>query len=420
MLNFIERLKKAKKHIQRELIHSFLGDDVGGEIASGILHKMNEFFGLHSIASFLPFQFYYAESELYHMDNSKGMFLEATPMIGATDDNAEVFYNLLQRVLPEGTIVQFLLYASPNIGVTLDQYIHTREHASEILKRNAEKRVEFFKKGVFKSLIPGQQHVLRDYQLYITLVFDNTLEISELNMQSYRNRLVGTLKGMGVSTAMVQPVQFLQLIDSLLRPKEALNPHDYHWDELKPLAKQLVNPEYTHKVTSKRIIVNENDFEIRNFRVADFPKRAVHLYEMRDLIGDLFDDNCKIGCPFSLSFIIKICYQNEERRIAQIRAPRANQRAMMIGRISPKAIEEAIDARVIVKQIEDFERLVLVDFQVSLYYKKNEGDEHEATLMNVFQAPVKKWRLIKNHLLQLTSLLAHLPLAQSHLLFNEL
>lgn len=416
----MQNLKKIKSGFKKSIKKSLLGNDEIGTVESGILHNMNKVFGLNSISSLLPFQFYDAESEIFHNNESKGVLLEARPMSGASEDHAEVLYNFLQRILPEGAIVQFLLHASPNIGHELDAYAFERQNHSQILEKNAKHRSAFFKKGAYKSLIPGQNIVLRDYKLYITLVFDNALGLSDAAIQSYANRLIGTLKGMGVQAKSMHPEQFLSLIDGLLRPYQSVYPTEFSHSGVHTLSEQLSAPNHSHKITAQRIVVDEGEFEMRSFRVADFPRQPVSLYEMGDLIGSVFDNNSRIGCPFFYSFIIKIAHQAKEREMANLRAPRANQRAMMIGRLSPKAIEHAQEARDIVKQFQDGERLVLADFQVVLYYPAGQGDEHEAALMNVFQAPAKKWRLVKNNMLQMVALMAHLPLSQSFGLFNDL
>ena len=373
-----------------------------------------------SIANWFQYDYFNPETEIFKLKQAQGIVLEATPMVGASDDNAEALYNLLQRVLPEGTIVQFLLYASPHLGTEFDAYLKERKGHHPLLEKKAEYRVNYLKKGVHQTLIPGQEAVLRDYRLVVSLVFDNQLGLSESKILSLSNSLMGTLKGMGIPAKKLGPDLLMSWVDCLLRPNSHLYPEQFRWNELDDMSRQLGAPNQYHALAKNKIMVNEGEWEIRNYRVSEFPKEPVHLYEMSDLIGSQFDNNTRIGCPFSYSFIMKICNQQEERRVAQIRAPRAAQRAAMIGKFSPKAIEEAQEAREIVKQLENFERLVLVDFQATLYYQKGTGDIHETNLMNVFQGSAKKWHLVKNHMLQMVSLLAHLPLAQNNEVFKDI
>lgn len=408
------------KKLKEKINQTFFSDIGDLPFSPGLLDNFTTHLNLHSISQWLPYDYYNSETEIFHLKQAKGIVLEAVPMVGASDDNAEALYNLLQRVLPEGTIIQFLLYASPHLGSEFDGYTQDRNGNHPLLEKNAEYRVKYLKKGAHQTLIPGQEAILRDYRLFVTLVFDNQLSISESKILSLRNNLMGTLKGMGIPARKLEPEGLMSVVDSLLRPNSSLKPQDFKWNELQDIASQLAAPHQYHALTKNKIMVNDGDWEIRNYRISDFPSEPVHLYEMADLIGSQFDNNTRIGCPFSFSFIIKICNQAEERRVAQIRAPRAGQRAAMIGKFSPKAIDEAQEARAIVKQLENFERLVLVDFQATLYYQKGIGDHHETNLMNVFQGTAKKWRLVRNNMLQMVSLLAHLPLAQNHQFFKEM
>lgn len=416
----MEQCKQAKQKIKKRLTKAFFGDDVGGKIGSGILHQMNTLFGLHSISALLPFQFYDFDAQIYHMQHAKGILLKSSPMTGASNDNAEAIYNLLQRILPEGSIVQIMLYASPYVGEALDSYAALRQSHVDILEKNAEYRIKFLKQGAYQSLVNGQNYVLRDFQSYISIVFDNKMELSVSEIHAYSQRVIGVLEGIKVYATSVLPEGFLQLVDALLRPKGSVYPKEYHYDELRTLSEQLASPEESHKVTSQRIIVNEGDWEIRSFRVADFPKTPVHLYEMGDLIGSMFDNNAKIGCPFMISLTIYISDQSRFKDIGHYRGYRARQRAKQLGMDSPKAGDDASEAINILKQLEDNEKVVLGDFQVFLYCRPSDAHTHETALENVFQAPAKKWRLIKNTMLHMVSLLSHLPLAQSHQHFQDL
>jgi conjugal transfer ATP-binding protein TraC len=140
---------------------------------------------------------------------------------------------------------------------------------------------------------------------------------------------------------------------------------------------------------------------------------------MSDLIGNLFDPTAQIGCPFSLSCILRIGDQAKEQRVANARAFRSRQRAEKIARFSPQSVNDAHEARDIIQALEHHERLISLSFQVSLYCQNGEAEIQEAALLNVFQASTLKWQLSKNHLLQMVMFLGHLPLAQSQGLFED-
>lgn len=420
---FTKSLNKTKKVIEDFLKSSLLQDDER-PFQSGTLENLNKTLGLHSIAEYLPYESYNPDTEIYESKDAKGIVLEANPMVGASDNNIDAFYALLQRILPEGTILHCLLYASPFLGKSFDAFIKERQHPHPLIKRLAQKRVAFYQKGVHESLIAGQQTVLRDYQLLVCLVFDNALGCSDDQILNLKNSLISTLKGNGITSISLSPESFMQWVDALLRPSDALYPKPFHWNECDTIAHQLGAPHHARIMTPSKIFLydgeNQGKWQIRNFRVNHFRKYRPHLSEMSDLIGNLFDNTAQIGCPFSLSFIIQILKQSTEQDIAATRAFRAMQRAEKLAKHSQKAVNDAADARAIMRAIEDKERVVSVSFQVSLYCKTENADEQEAALMNVFQASNFKWQLVKNYLAQMVMLLAHLPLGQNHAMMKEL
>ena len=416
-MNFFERFKLV---ISGGIENYIFGDDVGGKIQSGVMHRLNAFLGLHPISECLPYRTYDTETQLFHNTSAKGFLLKTHPMHGAGPNDDFLMYDLLQRLLPEGAMVQVLLYASPRIGAEFDAFANARQGRGAILEKNAEMRAAFFKKGAHRSIIPGQDYILRDFQLYFSVMFDETMRMPDKMLVSYRKRLASGFKSIGMRVETVEPTGLLSLVDELLRPSDSLYPSQLPWNPREELAVQLGTSPDTHRVTSQRIIVNEGDWEIRTFKVSQYPKNPVFLCEMSDYIGDLFANTKRIGCPFVYSFMIRILKQTDEGLKIQLRSRTALQRAKQMAASSQAAIEEAHFWRGIVAQSEKKERIVECAFQITLYCKKENADIEEANLTNVFQQGDKIWQLQKNTFLHFPSLLAHLPLAQSHHLFNDL
>ncbi len=416
-MNFFERFKLS---LSGSIEHYIFGDDVGGKIQSGVMHRLNNFLGLHPIAECLPYQSFDSKTKLFHNTSAKGFLLKTHPMQGAGPHDDVVMYDLLQRVLPEGAMVQVLLYASPRIGAQFDAFRNSRQGRGAVLEKNAEMRAAFFKKGALESIIPGQDYLLRDFQLYFSVMLDEVMRCTDETGVSFQKRLISGFKSMGVRVQVVGPEGLLSLVDELLRPSDNLYPSQLPWDPLEQLSTQIGTSPHTHKVTSQRILVNENDWEIRTFKVNNYPKTPVFLAEMSDTIGDLFSNTKRIGCPFVYSLLIRILKQSGEGLKIQLRSRTALQRARQMAANSQAAIEEANFWRGIVAQSEKKERIVECAFQITLYCKKGDADTQEANLTRVFQQGDKIWQLQKNTFLHFPSLLAHLPLAQSHHLFNDL
>jgi conjugal transfer ATP-binding protein TraC len=155
-------------------------------------------------------------------------------------------------------------------------------------------------------------------------------------------------------------------------------------------------------------------------RSANIPRTPYFYVKCQIILGIYLLIPKRIGCPFVYSFMIRILKQTDEGLKIQLRSRTALQRAKQMAASSQAAIEEAHFWRGIVAQSEKKERIVECAFQITLYCKKENADVEEANLTNVFQQGDKIWQLQKNTFLHFPSLLAHLPLAQSHHLFNDL
>ncbi len=410
-VNPSQKLKSFKKSL-KQFFSDALWQEEEKPIHVGKDLNLEEL-GLYPLNEYFQYDSYDEETGIYHCKNAKGIVCEAEPMDSASDNNMEALYTLLQRTLPEQTILQCLLYASPHLGETFDFYVKARVEHHPLTEKLAQQRAEFWKRGVFNSLIPGRQMILRDYKLLVCLVFDHELDLPDSKIFSLKEQLKGTLRNIDVRSHFVKPERLLQWVNTLLRPENVLYEKQPYYNELTSLSTLLASPHRQKRIFSDHILIDDGEWQIRNFRVEDYGKQSLHLAQMSDLIGHLFEYNAQIGCPFSLSFIVKICKASEENGKANRLSFRALQRAEMIGKFSPKAVRDANDARAIVSEIEKSERLALVSFNINLYCKTAEAPEHESSLMNVFQSSHCKWKIIKNFQLQGVMLLAHLPLGQN-------
>jgi conjugal transfer ATP-binding protein TraC len=170
-MNLSQYFTKTKKAFSDFLNTTLLQDDER-PLPSGTLAELNQALKLHSITEYLPYESYNPDAEIYECQNAKGVVLEVTPMVGASDNHIDAFYALIQRLLPEGTILHCILYASPYLGQSFDAFVEERKNPHPLIKRLAEQRIKFYQKGVHEALIPGQSAVLRDYRLLICLVFE--------------------------------------------------------------------------------------------------------------------------------------------------------------------------------------------------------------------------------------------------------
>ncbi|MFM8453415.1 MAG: type IV secretion system protein TraC [Gammaproteobacteria bacterium] len=406
----LSALKSLPKKIRRKLLDAFFQDDHDGHFESGLIHNMKDFLELNSLHNWLPYVAYDPEMKIFHNQYSKGIILQSDPIVGASDSDVSALYNFLQTTLPEGVIGQILLCASPFVGPELDAYILERSSSDLLFYSQASKRADFIKSAAKRSVFSHESNLIRDFRVYWTLIFDNELNLSDSAIDQLRSALIGTLSGIGVGCANVEPSEFLKVVAGLLRPNEDIYPEKLNWNPLETLSHQLAKPEYNYKITSKRLI--SDDYNITTYRLKDLPNNPLQLNDMGALIGSIFNNDWRLGCPFSLSLLFHIPDQQAEANYAKIRSLRADQRAGVMGRFSPTARKDASFAQAITKQVEDKNRLLEATLQVVLYTKPEKTQQHENELYSIFNAiPYKKIELARNNMLHGPLFLSVLPLS---------
>lgn len=294
-----------KKQTFSKLRNFFFGADNIGPLHSGILHRINKELDINSLSNFLAYDLYDPETQIFYMQKAKGCLLIAEPLSGAGPAEEENLYSLLQSALPEGTIVHFLLFGNPRVGNMLDRYAYARKDAHPLLRKNAQMRTDFLKQGVYKSLVPQQECVIRNFKLFISLVFDEELHLSEEQIIQYRDDLKGILTGMQMAHTVANADDLVEISDELLHPTDDIYPSTKSWNPLENISMQIAKGKYNYKADNNRIEIND-DWQIITFSVDQFPKHLEHLGIMHCLTGDLFKDVDRIGSPFALSLIVEI------------------------------------------------------------------------------------------------------------------
>ena len=106
----------------------------------------------HALLKCIHFDSYQPETNLFFNKKSKGFILEVYPLLGANEESINILTSLLTDVLPLETDLQFILWASPKIGETLDSFEEQRSKTGELYAWLAKKRTDYLREGAFNSL----------------------------------------------------------------------------------------------------------------------------------------------------------------------------------------------------------------------------------------------------------------------------
>ena len=422
-MNYVERVSQYIEHRTLQIEQFFkqvlyLDDKSANEgFDRCYLDQFNRRLGIHPISQFLPQRFYHPETELYTTSKGKGFAWKAVPLVGVEEDSIKSLHELFQLALPVGACGQVLLQASPKVGPLFDDYMTERQDASPLFQKLAHYRAAFAKKAALNHVL-GEPFLLRDYRLYISVHLDDKLGLSLDELKGIKSRVFSLLRTVHLQPQALSPSELINLAGELLRPNDSVYDQGARWDPVRPLNTQVVDPYYLRKPTSRRVGSPNTDWEIITFSVSDYPTPAPRLWDMGQMIGGLFNQS-RFECPFNLSFIFRIGDAKKEIKSPAMQTHNAETRAREQRGRSQDANRDNCAWVEINNQIQAEQKLINSHFQIQLHTQRGKRDDNIARMKDIVCSKMD-WRVERNDLVHLATLLCHLPLSQSAGVFKDL
>lgn len=370
----------------------------------------------HRLATLLPYERFDPETCLFFNEDSAGFMLEVTPAVGLGEHQLKVLNGLFTQGLKPGTSVQILLYASPNILPLLEHWAQARDtHTGDgaVFRFLADKRVDYLRRGNWRSLLSDQPMLVRDYRLFVSVVRPVSRSAGGGSENSWltrtREAIKGTLSSAGLSSRSVDADVFINLLDTILNPARDRRA-SLHWEDDRLLKEQVIAGDTLLLVGRDGLGLGYGDHivEVRPYSVRQYPQ-AWAGWGMSDLIGDLFSNTLRLPCPFLHTLTVHMPDQVSAAHGAKMKAARATQMAdSSMGRFLPAWRERKQDWDFVTRLVEDGHKLLQAHSQVILFAPQGEGDYAEQRLNALFES--RGWTLQKDRFTALHAFLSSLPL----------
>ncbi len=370
----------------------------------------------YRVADLLPYEAYDDATGLFYGEDAVGFMLELLPAAGGLSENqARVMNGLFTQGLPEGTVIQFLLYASPDIDPMLKAWVDARTEGG-IYRHLAERRAAYFRPANWQSLLSGQSLLLRHFRLFMTvsrpLPTNAGEEVGRLViewLQRTRASALGTLQSAEMVAWTADAGAFINFLDTILNP--ALHhPRQLLWQCNKPLREQVVAPDSLLQVgrDSFALIHEGVPVEVIPFSVRQYP-REWPAHRMAELIGDFYANTQRFGGPFLMTTTIHVPDAVDAESKARMKAVRATQMAgSPMGRFIPAWRERQEEWATTGKLLDAGHRILNSHFQLVLFARAGEAEQVCQQAQGLFSA--KGWSLSRDRFMPLPAFLSALPL----------
>jgi conjugal transfer ATP-binding protein TraC len=257
------------------------------------------------LSDFLPWLFADDDLRYLNMDNTEGYIWECIPL-AFSFPSIKKFESLLKAPIPEKTVIQFMLYADPNVSPILDRYRANKHMGSPLVQLNVEqytKHIENGNKGL-KALygIPT-----RDFRLFVTI--KNEHELSEEMVAIFEEGL----KSAGLAPRRMPPTRLIQWMRNYFNNPYVKQPNTY--DSNVPIRKQVIDADTVCDFTTAPAKIGDTYFRCMTPKI---PCGRIDSLKANSLLGGhkgIEDDQNQIACPFLYTMTIIVDDKSHKEEI---------------------------------------------------------------------------------------------------------
>lgn len=381
--------------------------DYGVSEDSPFLAQINQYFEHFPLSSLLPYRSYDEAKGLFYNENSTGFVFETSSMVGCDEERQREISGLFQTMLPEGSFIQFTLWADPRIGGVLKYWEAARLRQGGVLAKLASRRVEHLSQMVFN---PDAAQTVRNYRCIVSYSQTGKPEnpVDEQKILQLKEQIKTALNTLGMPVECWNADDLINTLDGILNFTKTTKPSNLKWNPYQSLETQIAVPGNSLQISKDHIALNEGETLIRTYSVRREPDYW-SLHAMGDLIGDAMRDLLQIPCPFMIHYGIHICNQEKTKMRVQSRESWVeNQARSKIGKRIPILVKQARELDFVRHQQGKGERFVQTSFMVTLFCTQDGFAHADQLLNNLYRN--KQWQLQANGYIHLPAFLSTLPM----------
>ena len=261
-------------------------------LSKKLLRKLTE---RERFSDYLPYVAYDPESRIYHNMNSWGYIWECSPLWFMDEKKARGFERLFKLPFPEGSIMQFILYADPNIKPILQRFLSFKTCDDRILKGSLERYAEYLSCGT-DGLDKLQGIPLRNFRLFVTLYFPEDTRVD--NLKDVLSSIEDTLRGLGLCPSYLDVEDFVKTFFGLFNGRI---PVHLRYDPTREIRRQLILSETRITNEFDRLEIGSRVIRIATPRCLPVESSILGTNLLTGDVWGISGDLNQIKCPFVIT-----------------------------------------------------------------------------------------------------------------------
>jgi len=352
-----------------------------------------------SFVDLLDYSIQYKD-KYFVIDKYISFMFEITPLLSAGNDSSNIIHSMLNN-LPTGTIVQTIVYSSKYINHKLET-----EYLSKINKtflNFAQERIKFLLNGTETSILKDSDFKVRNFKYFICFKLLNNIPIDSID--KIESGIKSNLQSIGLYPYMVNTNYLINICSEILNQSQDYTEQKYRYNNLIDINEQILHKENTLNVEKDHLKLG--DYYYKTMTVTNYPDNW-HLNNMKNLLGDIFNDNRTLPFGFVLTHNIIILDDKSEKNAFQTKFQALNHQMVFAG-IRPKIKLKKFNYDYVAEQIEKDDRIMSHNLNIITFNTDiNELEFQINTIKSYYK--VLGFEIEKNTYIHLLSLINNLPL----------
>lgn len=353
-----------------------------GESLEGVLNQWIKLPRLHRL---LPYESYDPTTRLFFNQGSTGFVFLASPLAGIDIEDQKKIAQFFRQEsnLPEGTSIQFLLFASPYIGPHMAYW--RKERKGPIYSKLASRRSEFLEKKAFED---SQGLLIRDYRLIISYTVPGhiTSITEQQNLMGVRKEFRSVLDSMGIYTEELDASGLINEVGNILNIEEKTWPNKREWNEFDSINKQIIDSHKNYSIIDNGLYLNDGKTLCRSYIPKSSPKYWP-LYQMSALLGNMIGCRQRIPCPFIMHCGLFVDNFQKKSKLKFYANRESLEKGLKNGfsKYDPTMKEKYEEIDQLCEELKRGERIVVSSLSTTLFSKPEMIQENEQQLKGIFQ-----------------------------------
>jgi conjugal transfer ATP-binding protein TraC len=272
------------------VLRIFKGKEKEEEVAPLSRNELHRMVYRNSFSRYLPWIAYDEKEKLfYNVDNTIGVMWECFPGLFFSEKDMQVLEGLFKIGFPNGSVMQFILYADPYVDPLLRAYLQRKRYAPSFVLKGMQSLVDYYKDPKALDRIPS-----RWFRLFVTLKVPES-EFLKISFNDICVSVEEILRAVGLFPRRMGADELLAFARRFF---DVFSEDVYEYCPYTEIRKQVLTPDVKIEVKDKHVKVGQHI--LRCLTPKSLPAQ-VDIFWSNFLVGSyegISGDVSQINCSF--------------------------------------------------------------------------------------------------------------------------